>query len=49
MAEPILNRPRVVPFIGERAAAGVAQHVDMEEAKRRIDAIDKIVNPGKRR
>ncbi len=27
MAEPILNCPRVVPFICQRIAAGMAQHV----------------------
>jgi len=29
MAQPILNRPRVVPFVSQRVAAGVAQHVNV--------------------
>ena len=27
VTKPILNRPRVVSFIGQRVAAGVAEHV----------------------
>jgi hypothetical protein len=29
MAEPILNRPRIMPRIGQRVTAGVPKHVDV--------------------
>jgi hypothetical protein len=32
MSEPALDRPGVVPLVGQRVAAGMAQHVGMEAA-----------------
>jgi hypothetical protein len=30
MPKPILDRPRVMPFVGQRVATGVPQHVDVD-------------------
>jgi hypothetical protein len=43
MAKPILNCPRIVPRIGQRIAAGVPQHVNVNlewEAGAPADALD---------
>ena len=47
MAEPILNRPRVVSCIGERVAARMPQHVNVNlerEAGALTDALDQAID-----
>jgi hypothetical protein len=47
MAEPILNAPGVVARIGQRVAAGMAEHVNVNrkgEAGARADALDEFVD-----
>jgi hypothetical protein len=33
MAHVILDRPQIMPFVGQRVAAGVAAHVGMDLAQ----------------
>ena len=43
MAQPVLNCPCIMPRIGQRVAAGVLQHVDVNlewEARALADALD---------
>jgi hypothetical protein len=45
--EPILNCPRVMPFVRQRVAAGMSQHVHMDferEVGALADALDQPVN-----
>ena len=47
MAQPILNRPRVVALIGQSITAGVPQHVDMNlerKAGAGADALDEAID-----
>lgn len=47
MPEPILNCPRVMPFVRQRVAAGMSQHVHMDferEVGALADALDQPVN-----
>ena len=47
MAEPVLNRPRVVTCIGQGIAAGVAEHVHVNlewEAGALADALDQTID-----
>jgi hypothetical protein len=47
MAEPILNCPRVVPFVGQGVAAGMPQHVHVNlerEAGAFADALDQAMD-----
>jgi hypothetical protein len=47
VAQPVLDRPRVVPLIGQGVAAGVPEHVDVHRQADRCflaDALDQAID-----